>query len=145
MKSKSSMKAALILTLFFLSGCISGPKDPHQGFAEKLSGDSYDKVATIGAVPILHRKVVSRKISGRVLCSDDLTQGIAHRGEVSILEEQKVIASTGIQIDGTYALSAPMYSEVAYQLKAVSTCGSHTETISFSEKSRTDYDILLKK
>ena len=145
MKLKYSFKAAMISTLFVLGGCISGPKDLHQGFAEKLSGDSYDHVATFGGVPILHRKVVARKISGRVLCSDDLTQGLAHRGDVSILEEQKVIASTGIQIDGTYALSAPMCSETAYQLKAISTCGSHTETISFNEKTRTDYDILLRK
>ena len=145
MKFQSSFKLAFISMIFFFVGCISGPKDPHQGLSEKLSGDSYDSIVTIAAVPILHRKIVPRKLSGRVLCADEVIHRVAHRGEVSISNEQKIIGSTSIQIDGTYTLTAPMLSKTDYYLKAVSTCGAYTETISFSEKARTEYDILLKK
>lgn len=143
MKFQLNFKPAMMFLLLFFVGCISGPKDPHQSLSEKLSADSYDSVVTIGAVPILHRRIVPRKLSGRVLCADEVIQRVAHRGEVSISNEQKMIASTSIQIDGTYTLTAPILSKTDYHLKAVSSCGTYTEIISFSEKARADYDILL--
>ena len=142
MKTKSNFLMTFFLACF-LSGCISGAKNLNQNFSEKIRSDADGSGELVEANLGLQRQSMRRKISGRVLCGESLEPRVAHRGEVKILNGNKVLGTARIESNGTYNMEAPILMEVPYQLEAMSTCGFYVGTVSLAEKQQTNLDIFL--
>lgn len=128
--------------VLFFSGCISGPKNPDQTFAEKLNADSYESSNTVMGVPVLTRKPIYRKITGKVFCGEGLSQYPANHAAVVLTGENKTVASTLTDTNGNFNLLASISVEKAYKLQASSKCGNSTQDLSLKEES--NYNLILK-
>jgi hypothetical protein len=134
---------ALITLLFWISGCVSGPKQPDQTFAQKLNADSYESSNTVMGVPVLTRKPIQRKVSGKIMCGEGLSQRPANHATVSLNDGDIVVASASSNSDGTYTILASILIEKPYQLRVSSKCGNSIKEISLKDDS--SFDINLNK
>lgn len=125
-----------------LSGCISGPKNSDQKFSEKLSADSYESSNSVMGVPVLTRKPLSRKIAGKILCGEGLSQRPANHAAVTLIDNDKVIASASTDVNGVYNIVASISVEKTYKLQSSAKCGTSIREISLKEDS--NYDLILK-
>lgn len=125
-----------------ISGCISGPKNPEQKFSEKLNGDSYESSNTVIGVPVLTRKPISKKISGRIYCGEGLSQRLANHVTVSLLDNDKIVSTASTDSNGIFSITANISLEKSYKLQAAAKCGTATKEISLKDDS--NYDLILK-
>ena len=130
-----------IALMFYISGCVSGPKDPNQTFAQKLNADSYESSNSVLGVPVLTRKPIQRKVSGKITCGEGFSQRPAGHVTISLIEGNKVVASTSSNSDGTYNVLVSAAIEKTYQLKASSKCGNAIKEISLTEDANFDLNL----
>lgn len=61
----------LVSTIFFLSGCVSGPKRENDSALDYLNGHNYQAGSTVGISPVVVRQAPAMTVSGVLLVSAD--------------------------------------------------------------------------
>jgi hypothetical protein len=143
MKHLKSLKPAA--ALLFLGSCVSGPTDDRT-FAEKMHGDNYQDKKIIMGVPILERKLIQRKISGRVFCGEGISQTPANHAVITIHKENKNLGTASTDASGSYTLLASMDPLSTYEIRATGSCGKATATLEKgASKESPEIHFFLKK
>lgn len=135
----------IFTSLLLFSACVYGPKDPDRTFAEQLSGENYKSTNVIIGVPVLERKLVETKISGRVFCGEGISQVPANHTVIRLIYSNKVISTTTTDNTGNYSISAPLETKKDYELIASTACGSSKFSVSKSTQEQKNKDFYLKK
>ena len=122
------LRVILISSLvLFIGACVvTGPKSKYSKPADVLKEDSYTSGAQIGPVFVGERKEVTRKISGRIYCSEGMKQVPANKATIEIRNKNKVVRSTSAEVDGTYAFSSTFELEGEYVFAIIARCGKLT-------------------
>lgn len=138
------IKSKIFIVTLLLTACVSGPKEDRT-FAEKLNGDNYTEQKSVMSVPVLERKLITRKISGNVWCGEGLTKRPANHARIELKKKKELIASFSTGPDGVYTLSAPLEEDAIYLLTAKSPCGSSKNELKAESKDFTGINLYLEK
>jgi hypothetical protein len=130
-------------------GCISGPKDPEQNFAEQFNGENYNTSKGMGAdhlvVPVLSRKEVRRIISGKVYCGEGISQYPANNAVIVLSCQGQKQDSGSTKNDGTFQLNLPYPVGDECALQFTSKCGmAHLELPELISRDYPEQNIHLK-